>query len=122
MSTEPKISYEEAIRLSIIKWKAIIDNGGKYLSVYPDEIENLPAKCGFCKRNIPFCYTCELFPKRICGPDYNTLYQKFDRKQTIENATAILDALIEMQQNIPVDPTLDELYAAYYEDNQSDSE
>ena len=46
---DEQLSFDEAKRLSIIKWEAIVNANGNKCDL-PEEVENLNGKCGFCER------------------------------------------------------------------------
>lgn len=43
---DKKISFEEAKRLSILRWQAIVDH-----NPVPEECKNITCFCGFCERH-----------------------------------------------------------------------
>lgn len=112
-----QISFEEAKRLSLIKFRLIIDNEGKLPDEFPDELKYLKNYCGFCerwnvynqKRGKEMCCGCE-FAKvqgRSCLSFYS-LYQQFNTAsncypdqvvEVVELAQKIYDLLNSMKED-----------------------
>ena len=80
---EERLSFEEAKRLSIIKWEAIVNAKGVKCDL-PKEVENLNGKCGFCERyNAQIgnyhknCTQCEFGKKAGICFKYESLFMAY---------------------------------------------
>lgn len=106
-----QLSFEEAKRLSIIKWEAIVKNKGSYderfLNNIP-EIRDINAHCGFCERydsklgNYHVkCSSCEY--GNIAGNCYSSesLFMKYHNESynRLSNAKKILKVIKQLNEN-----------------------
>jgi len=102
-----KLTLQKALRLSIIRWDAIVKNNGKDLSAETSiklDTYNLVFRCGLCERtfkgiiilaSIPKCVgNCPLAIKlgKSCFEN-SSLYKRWENNECVETATPILEAL-----------------------------
>lgn len=105
-----QLSFEEAKRLSIIKWKAIIEQDG-ILTKVPEEIKGLRSHCGFCQRHMIFndpindrdCNNCELgkraMPCTQKNSGYELWYSAKSETNRIHFAKQLLDTIKQLKEN-----------------------
>jgi len=105
-----QLSFEEAKRLSIIKWEAIIEQEGILINV-PEEIKGLRSHCGFCQRHMIFndpindknCINCELgkiaMPCTQENSVYDLWYQANRRTNKIQFAKQLLEVIKSLKEN-----------------------
>ena len=99
-------TFAEGKKLSIIKWKWIVKNHGKFDpgAMFKDvpELKDLRASCGFCElyANISFtsCPKCPLSFSGVVCKMYNHPYNKWFQNQTEENAQIVLDMCINAKE------------------------
>lgn len=101
--SDEQLSFQEAKRLSIKKWKMHVDAGGFCDGVDNDnELKHLPCNCGFCERWMRIsCDNCE-FGKiaGVCQSEgYSDLYSKWTMCFSVESAQKILDTIINLEEN-----------------------
>lgn len=105
-----KLSLEEAVRLSKVKWEYIVENFGSpdgLIEAIP-ELRELKANCGYCEYYLvqhpnPMhnCTNCPLAPENYDWEDEDTgcsyvhhLYRTWAFNSTTENAQKVLDMII----------------------------
>ena len=98
MKTE-QLSFSEAKRLSIKKWKMLADAGGYSKEVFEDEELNpLFNCCGFCERWMFECEKCEF--GKIAGEctDKGSLFSKWTWKHTKYRTNKILNVIKNLEE------------------------
>lgn len=93
------ISFKEAKRLAIKKWKMHVQEFGDSEAVYDDsELKCLQFNCGFCERWKDDCSRCE-FGKvaGICTED-DSLFCIWSDDINVENAEAILNVITNLEE------------------------
>lgn len=109
-----QLSFEEAKRLSIIKWEAHVNADG-YKSSLPKELEVLDNDCGFCERtkqrtdytntNQKDCSICELAIANYPCSSRASLFSKWANSSWIPSphlknkAEAVLDLIKSLKEN-----------------------
>lgn len=93
-----RITYEEAIDLSLEKWERHVKAGGIDVSVFDDKkFKYLLAYCGFCDFHDGFCRKCEFGAKAgDCGMR-SSLNGIWVNSKTKKNAQNILDVISEIK-------------------------
>lgn len=105
------ITKKNAKRLSIKKWKFLVENkytNNKEIIQAIPELEYLKSTCGYCEKYLntsnnvfKYCAKCPIKPKRIEYNDFdnsgcaqmNSLYNEWNKNRTTENAQKILNSI-----------------------------
>ena len=107
-----QLSFEEAKRLSIIKWKAIVKAKGESSWMFLhsiDELKDLAAHCGFCERwkfdENPTKFHCSRCEYGIVAGqcyNHNTLFWQFQNGRSsddLNKAKQILKIIKSLKEN-----------------------
>jgi len=97
-----KLSFEEAKRLSIIKWELYVNHNG-YTSNLPTELDELQSNCGLCElHKTKFWHDCDECELSIAGQacyKKDSLYNLWLENRSKQNAKNVLNFIKSLKEN-----------------------